>query len=86
MQTKLPELREFTFAPVVIELFRRQAGCVFEHPSEVLWVFKAHFFGHLTDGLATENEILGTHDDEVAYVVLRILAKCISDDVAKVAR
>ena len=39
---------------------------VFEHAGEVLRVFKAQFGGYLVDEPATEDEVLGTHNDETA--------------------
>ena len=69
----------------VEELFRSHTRCVLEHTGEVLGVFKTHFIGHLVDTLAAKNEALGTPYQEIAYVVLRTLAKGISDDVTKIA-
>ena len=69
---------------IVEELAWCLPRCVLEHAGKMLRVFKAQFASHLVDGLATENKILGTPDNEVAYVVLRALAKGIAYDVAKV--
>lgn len=79
-------MRIAVFTLAVGELAWGLPRCILEHAGEVLGVFEAQLARHLVDGPAAEDEVLGTPDDELAYVVLRALAKGIADDVAKIAR
>ena len=75
----------FLFFPLTVEeLAWGLPCCILEHSCEVLGVFEPQFFCNLNNGLSAKNEVFGTQNDEVAYVVLRTFAKGISYDVAKV--
>lgn len=84
--SKRPAVGRLLLALAIEELPRGLPRGILEHPREVLRIFKAQLFGHPVDALATEDEVLGAHHHEAAYVVLRAFAKGLANDVAKIAR